>query len=165
MSQIFLRDFKPEDATAVNEIALAAFDQFRDSYDDWPGFGARIGQMSALSENGEIVVAVADRELVVGAVAYVGPNQPKASFFRPEWPIMRMLVVSPSARGRGVGRLLTEECLSRARRDGATQFALHTSSVMEVALPMYLRMGFKFHSSAPPIHGVEYGVYLREIDA
>ena len=53
-----------------------------------------------------------------------------------------MLVIDPGARGRGLGRLLTEECVRRARRDGAPTVALHTSPIMEVALPMYLRMGF-----------------------
>ena len=119
--------------------------------------------MSSLSESGEIVVV--DEAPVVDAVAYIGPNRPKANFFQPEWPIMRMLVVSPGARGQGVGRLLTEECLSLARCDGAMQCALHTSPVMGVALPMYLRMGFKFHASAPLIHSIECGIYLRGIDA
>lgn len=164
MDRVVLRDFQSGDAVAVNEVALAAFDQFSEAYEDWSRFRTGIGDMSSLAGVGEIVVAVAD-ETVVGAVAYVGPNRPKASFFRPEWPIMRMLVVSPAARGHGIGKLLAEECLSRARRDNASQLALHTSPVMKIALPMYLRMGFRFHSAVAPIHGVEYNIYVKEVDA
>jgi len=35
---------------------------------------------------------------------------------------------------------------------------------MDVALPMYQRMGFKWMSTAPTIHGVKYDVYAKEID-
>ena len=119
--------------------------------------------MSAFANVGEIIVAEIGGQ-IVGAVAYIGPGAPKAAFFRPDWSIMRMLVVAPDCRGRGVGRKLAQECLSRAKRDGASVFALHTSKLMQVALPMYQRMGFKWVSDTPSIHGVEYGVYVKEID-
>ncbi|MEZ5653884.1 MAG: GNAT family N-acetyltransferase [Burkholderiaceae bacterium] len=74
-----------------------------------------------------------------------------------------MLVVAPEARGVGVGRALAEACLARARRDEAEIFALHTSPIMSIALPMYLRMGFRFHSAAPKIHGVDYNLYTKDL--
>lgn len=157
-----IRSFLPNDASEVDAVALRAFDEFKNAYDDWPAFQAKIASMSSLAEMGELIVAEFEGH-IVGAVAYVGPGLPKSPFFRSEWPIMRMLVVSPAARGRGVGRALVEECLRRAKRDGASVFALHTSELMAVALPMYLRMGFKLVSNAPTIHGVEYGVYLKEL--
>ena len=72
-----------------------------------------------------------------------------------------MLVVLPEARGKGIGRVLTEKCLDCARRDHAEAVALHTSQIMQVALAMYLKMGFVFHAAAPDIHGVKYGVYVK----
>lgn len=158
-----IRDFQQSDSPQVNALALRAFEQFKDAYDDWPAFQAKIANMSSLADVGEIVVAEAEGR-IVGAVVYVGPGAPKAEFFRPEWPVMRMLVVAPSSRGLGIGRALAEECLRRAKRDGASVFALHTSELMQVALPMYQRMGFKWASVAPAIHGVEYAVYLKELD-
>jgi ribosomal protein S18 acetylase RimI-like enzyme len=158
-----IRDFQTTDTPQVNALALSAFEQFKDAYQDWPGFQSKIANMAALAESGEIIVAELDGK-IAGAVAYVGPGAPKAQFFRPEWPIMRMLVVAPEFRGRGIGRALAQECMGRARRDGATAFALHTSELMAVALPMYQRMGFERVASAPPIHGVEYGVYVKKLD-
>lgn len=158
-----LRDFVPADAQSVDDVAVSAFEQFRDAYTDWPVFRSRIATMSALAGTGEIIVAECGGE-IVGAVAYIGPGSEKAVFFRPEWPVMRMLVVAPAARGQGVGRALAEECLARARRDGADSFALHTSELMHVALPMYQRMGFKRHAPAPDIHGVKYSIYLKELN-
>lgn len=158
-----VREFLLNDSPQVNALALVAFEQFKDSYHDWPAFREKIGNMSALAGVGEVIVAEVEGQ-IVGAVAYVGPGVPKAEFFLLEWPIMRMLVVSPDFRGRGIGRALAQECLRRAKRDGASVFALHTSELMHVALPMYQRMGFKWKSAAPMIHGVKYDVYAKEID-
>ena len=162
MNRIALYDYLEADAGDVDALAAAAFEQFKDAYSDWPVFRDRIAAMSSLSAHGEIIVArQADR--LLGAVAYVGPHRPKNEFFDPAWPIMRMLVVAPGARGLGVGRLLAHECINRARRDRATVFALHTSALMAVALPMYQRMGFIWHAAAPDIHGVAYGIYLKQL--
>ena len=54
--------------------------------------------------------------------------------------------------------------MKRARRDGSPVIALHTSPIMAVALPMYLRMGFRLARDAPPIYGVPYAVYLKQLD-
>lgn len=158
-----IRDFQPNDAKQVNSLALRAFEQFKGLYQDWPGFQAKIGNMSGLANVGEIIVAEVEGR-IVGAVVYVGPNASKAEFFRTEWPIMRMLVVDPDFRACGIGRTLAQECIRHAKRDGASIFALHTSKLMGVALPMYLRMGFKWVSDAPAIHGVDYGIYVKELD-
>jgi ribosomal protein S18 acetylase RimI-like enzyme len=157
-----LTDYSPADAEKVNGIALAAFNQYRDQYSDWEQFAQRIASMSSLSASAEIIVARDERE-VAGAVAYVGPHKPKADFFEPQWPILRMLVVAPSFRGFGVGRALTDACISRAVRDKAPLIALHTSPIMEVALGLYQRMGFVFERAAPDIHGVPYGIYVKRL--
>jgi GNAT superfamily N-acetyltransferase len=158
MKPAILRDFRPSDASTVNELAVRAFDQYREMYSDWPSFRARLQNMSGIAEHAELIVAELDGRLA-GAVGYVAPHKPKADIFRPEWPIMRMLVVHPAARGQGIGKMLAQECIGRARRDGAREMALHTSRIMDVALPMYLRMGFQWHSSVPDIHGVPYALY------
>jgi ribosomal protein S18 acetylase RimI-like enzyme len=100
----------------------------------------------------------------LGAVAYIPPgSEPRAEFFAPEWPIIRMLVVDPAARGMGIGRALTEECIRRAARDDAPLIALHTSPAMEVALSLYLRMGFNLHQHVPDRFGVPYAVYVKHL--
>jgi GNAT superfamily N-acetyltransferase len=155
-----VREFQAEDAMAINDLALAAFEEFRHHYDDWTAFSHIIGDMSSLAEHGELIVATVQGK-VAGAVAYVGPDKKKQGFFLPEWPILRMLVVSPTYRSRGIGRALTEECIRRAARDGAPLIALHTTEIMKVALPMYERMGFKFWHDAPAVFGVPYCIFVK----
>jgi len=160
--QYEIRDFAAPDAAAVNAIALAAFEQYRGEYSDWPEFASRVGAMASLADGGEIIVALSEGR-IAGAVAYFGPTAAKPAPFDPGWPVIRMLVVDPAERGRGLGRLLTEECIRRARRDGAAAIALHTSPIMQVALAMYLRLGFVLLRETPPIFGVPYRIYLKRL--
>lgn len=157
-----IRDFRKADGDAVNRVALAAYAEFSDAYSDWPALVESLMKTSAMADAGELVVAEAGNR-IVGLVVYVGPGRPKSEFFRVEWPVIRMLSVDPATRGHGIGRALVEECIRRARRDGAPLIALHTSAIMTAALPMYLRMGFRFEREAPPLLGVAYGVYTKTL--
>lgn len=159
---MLLRGFETGDEAAIGSVALAAFEQFKSDYADWPAMASNVCRMADLAKTGELIIAERNGE-IVGGVAYVGPHKPKAAFFDQAWPIIRMLVVSPSHRGEGIGRTLTETCLERARRDHSPMIALHTSPIMSVALPMYLRMGFEKFRDAPDIHGVPYAVYTKSL--
>ena len=162
MAEIRLRDYQNSDAENLNRIAVSAFDQFQDHYSDWPAMRAGLSKTSDLGVSGEVIIAELQGTFA-GAVAYFGPNSQKAAFFDQRWPIIRMLVVDPAFRGKGIGRALSEECIARARRDGSPIIALHTSPIMSVALPMYLKMGFVKAHDAPPIFGVAYAVYTKAL--
>ena len=157
-----MRDFDPSDEATLGSVALAAFKQFSDSYSDWEALAASVSRMADLAKTGEIIVAETGGK-IIGGVAYIGPSKPKAEYFESKWPIIRMLVVTPSARGNGVGRKLTETCIERAKRDGSPIIALHTTPIMNVALLMYLRMGFTKVCPAPDIYGVPYAVYAKSL--
>jgi ribosomal protein S18 acetylase RimI-like enzyme len=161
---VTIRDFQPDDAAAVNAIARAAFQQYQGRYDDWGAFLRNVGAMSTLAKTSEIIVAVTGGR-VAGAVGYVGPNLPKPTQFDPSWAIIRMLVVDPAARGQGLGRALTHECIRRAERDRSTVIALHTSPFMTVALEMYLRLGFEAHKEGPAVLGAPTTVYVKRLSA
>ena len=94
-----LRAFRDGDAAKVDELALAAFDQFRLQYSDWPAMASAIGRMSVLADTGEIIAAERD-ERIIGAVAYIAAGRPKAAYFDQSWPIIRMLVVDPGTLRR-----------------------------------------------------------------
>lgn len=158
-----VRDYRAADASEVNRIAVAAFDQYRADFSDWQAMSAGLARMSELHGTGEIIVSELG-STILGAVVYVPADRPKAAHFDPAWPVIRMLVVDPPHRGNGAGRALTEACIARARRDNSPVIALHTSPIMTVALPMYLRMGFVHVRDALPIFGVPYAVYLKRLD-
>lgn len=158
-----LRPFQPTDSADVTAAAIAAFEEFRADYGDWPTISRGFERMSALAAAGEMIVATVDGS-IAGAVTYVAPGIEKQEWFDRDWPVIRMLVVRPEFRGQGIGRALTEACVRRARRDGASVVALHTSPILDVAFAMYGRMGFTFLRDAPPRGGVPYGIYVKRLD-
>jgi len=58
-------------------------------------------------------------------------------------PEVRLLAVAPSVRGQGIGALLMDECVRRARESGARALTLHTTDMMQAAVRLYSRMGFQ----------------------
>jgi GNAT superfamily N-acetyltransferase len=162
MATATIRNYRASDAEDLNRISVAAFSQFKDAYQDWPAMRAIVSKASSLSETGEVIVAECESRLA-GGVTYFGPDVAKAPFFDQAWPVIRMLVVDPGCRGKGIGRALTDACIARAQRDRAPVIALHTSPIMSVALPMYLRMGFAKVQDAPPLFGVPYAVYTKAL--
>ena len=153
-----IRDFRPDDVAAVNKVALEAWGQYASVFNNWTRMAEFVGNVASLSNDLQLVVAELERR-VVGLVGYVPPHGKREEMFPPEWAIIRMLSVAPEARGRGLGRRLSQECVTRARRDNAKVIGLHTSPAMEVALPLYLRMGFVLERSIPDRNGVPYALY------
>jgi len=102
----------------------------------------RIGE-SATVDGVEQIVAERDGVLVGAVLLYPAGGVIVTSGGTPlRWPEVRLLAVSPDARGAGVGQALMDECVRRARRAGANALTLHTTDMMDVAMRLYERMGF-----------------------
>ena len=89
-----------------------------------------------------LLVAVDPDGAIVGTVAYCGPDSVMAEVARAGEAEFRMLAVHPAAQGRGVGALLSGECVRRARAQGCRAVVLCVIEGNEGARRLYERMGF-----------------------
>jgi GNAT superfamily N-acetyltransferase len=67
----------------------------------------------------------------------------------PDTARLRILLVTPAARGLGVGTRLVEECLSFARQAGYRQVVLWTNDVLVSARRIYQAAGFTLTEEQP----------------
>lgn len=62
---------------------------------------------------------------------------------------LRLLILTPSARGRGLGGRLTDECIAFARSRGYRKITLWTQSILTAARAIYRSRGFEIVKSEP----------------
>lgn len=142
-----IRDARDEDRDKIRALTLAAYQQYAAHMPPelWEGY--QQGILNALTDTKPVGRIVAEQAgIMLGCVLlYPGGtvfSKPNGDTITLPCPEMRLLAVSPAARGQGVGAALVRECLRRARQSGETMMTLHTTDLMTVAMRMYERMGF-----------------------
>ncbi len=79
--------------------------------------------------------------------------------------VLRMLAVAPHARRRGVGRLLTVDCLQRSADLGCHRLVLVSATTMTAAHALYEQLGFTRDPARDrsPQTGVELLAFQRAV--
>lgn len=95
----------------------------------------------------EILVAVDGDEKIAGAVVYFSDMQYYGSggtaTNEKYCAGFRLLAVDSALRGKGYGKLLSNECIKMARTSGHKQVIIHSTKAMNTAWQMYQKLGFK----------------------
>ena len=107
---------------------------------------ANIGEMTK-KPNTKLLIAISSTNKIAGAVVYfsdmnsygsggTATKEKNASGFR-------LLAVDHYARGHGIGKLLINECIDKAKAKNREQVIIHSTKFMQVAWKMYEKLGFK----------------------
>lgn len=129
-----------------------------------PSYYSLLRNVGQLTEKPDVqlLVATTSSDEIAGTVVYVGDIQHYASggIATREYNSagFRLLAVADAARGKGVGKLLTQACIENARQQGRVQLILHTTLAMQTAWKMYERMGFSRSEDLDFMQG-DLGVY------
>jgi ribosomal protein S18 acetylase RimI-like enzyme len=141
---VIVRDAAPGEHGAIRAVLEAAYRQFASQvpasiYDPYI---ADILDLDTRARDGRLLVAERAGH-IVGTVTFYDDAAAEGVGWPAGWAGLRALGVDPAARGLGIGRLLMDACVDRARQAGASVLCLHTAVIMTAAIALYERMGFQ----------------------
>ena len=131
---MIVRDYTPKDAAAFRDLNLAWVEKYftveaedRAQLED--------PQTHILDKGGAILIAELEGEAVgtVGLVPGHGPG------------VLELIKMSARSdiQGRGIGRALMEAAIAKSRDMGATKIWLETNTILDAALALYRKSGFR----------------------
>ncbi|BFM41554.1 hypothetical protein CFS9_01950 [Flavobacterium sp. CFS9] len=146
-----LRNALPSEFEEIGKILISVYSQLEGfpKENEQPNYYkmlANIGDFT-LQPQTELLVAADEHNTILGAVVYFNDmknygsggiatqEQNSAGF--------RLLGVAPTARGKGIGKLLTQECIQKAAANKRAQLIIHSTLAMKTAWEMYEKLGFK----------------------
>lgn len=132
-----VRRAQPAELDAVGELTVLAYRADGLAY---PAYEPQLRDAAGRAASATVLVAVDDDRLV-GAVTVATRRGPWAEQAVPGDGVVRMLVVDPAARRRGVGDALLAACVETARADGCAVVRL-SSHDGSPAHRLYERAGF-----------------------
>lgn len=137
-----IRPVAVDELDKAGEVTLAAYATL-DGLVLTGGYADDLRDVAARTTGAAVLVAVEDGE-VLGCVTLVeDPSSAWSEGLVAGEVGIRMLGVAASARGRGIGAALVEECLDRARAGGFRRAVLHSTASMTAAHRIYERAGFR----------------------
>jgi len=142
-----IRDARSSDRGVIEAVTLAAYEEYAALMPaHWEGYRQNIlATLAAAQPDAQIVAEEVGR--VVGSVLLYPAGsvmaRPGGGSITLAEPEVRLLAVAPEARGRGVGVTLMHECIRRARQSRAAALTLHTTDIMQAAMRLYERLGFR----------------------
>ncbi len=139
---IVVRDARPDELDAAAAILVAAFEQYRPMFGDH--FEYYRNNLAEVRAPGTDLFVALDGERIAGAAMLCRPGigheaGPNGVPWPRAWASLRRLGVQPGDRGRGIGRLLVDARIRRARELGAPVIGLHTLKAFEIAHGMFRR--------------------------
>lgn len=141
-----IRDAKEEELPFIREQRVKAYEDHlaKIPQGHWQELKKAILSEADMEAGVDLIVAEYNGE-VIGSVALF-PAKIDAydgKMEEVEYPEIRMLAVSPEARGKGAAKRLINECKTRAKAKGYQSIGLHTGEFMNEARNLYENLGFE----------------------
>lgn len=146
-----VRNARPEEFEGIGKLMVQVYSQLEGfpKESEQPNYYKMLANIGELTEKPEteLLAAVSSDNKIAGAVVYfsdmkyygsggTATKEQNASGFR-------LLVVDNLNRGHGIGKLLTNECIRKAKNKKLSQVVIHTTKAMQTAWKMYENLGFK----------------------
>lgn len=139
--EVEIRPVSPAEYEAAGRLVVAAYAALPGGHSD-DEYDAELAAVARRAIEAEVLVAL-EPELVGCVTLVPDADSPWAELLEEGEAGIRMLAVDPASWGRGIGRLLIEACIARARRLGRRAVVLHSTPWMEAAHHLYVTSGFE----------------------
>jgi GNAT superfamily N-acetyltransferase len=145
-----IRNAKPEEFNRIGNLMVNVYSQL-DGFPkktDQPKYYsmlANIGEQT-LKPDTQLLAAISDKGTIGGVVVYFsdmkyyGSGGSATSIINASG--FRLLAVDESLRGQGIGKLLSMECINKAKEGCNNQIIIHSTKSMNIAWRMYEKLGF-----------------------
>jgi len=142
---INIRNATDGEREVIRELTLRAYAEYATIMDpaSWAGLRQALTDALASDKPVERILADDDGRIVGSAMLYAPESDAYGALVSASAaPEIRLVAVAPDSRGRGIAKALVDECIRRARAQGAREVGLHTSRSMRAAMAMYANLGF-----------------------
>lgn len=148
---INIRNAHPSEFTQIGELMVKVYSQLAGfpkpaAQPTYYQMLANIGQLTK-QPSIELLAAVNPSGQILGGVLFIGDMQYYGSggtaTQEKNAAGFRLLGVSPLSRGLGVGKLLSQACIVKAKGLHRQQIIIHTTEAMKIAWGMYEKLGFE----------------------
>jgi len=145
-----IRNAKPDEFFDIGRLMVQVYSQLEGfpKESEQPNYYkmlANVGEFANKPET-ELLVAISSESKIIGAVVYFSDMQYYGSGGTATKEInaagFRLLAVDNAFRGQGIGKLLTMECIRKAKEKKLDQVIIHTTKAMQTAWKMYENLGF-----------------------
>jgi putative acetyltransferase len=139
VSEITLRNIRPEDNSELAELIRTVFREFRIERPGTVYFDPTTDNLFTLfkTPGSEYWIAEENGRMIGSCGIFPTPGLPPGCA-----ELVKLYLLAPW-RGKGIGRLLMEKCFESARKLGCSQLYLESLPELDKAVSMYLKAGFR----------------------
>jgi putative acetyltransferase len=144
MQNPLIRTIQPGDDKALATIIRNTLAEFKANKPGTVYFDETTDHLSEVFKAAGSIYFVAelDEEIMGGSGIYPTANLPEGTCE------LVKLYLSSKARGRGLGKILLQKCITAAKELGYKKIYLETMPELTIAIPMYEKLGFTYLPAA-----------------
>ncbi len=144
MSNYIIRTIGPGDNVALAKIVRNTLEEFKANKPNTVYFDERTDHLFEIFSCPHSIYYVAEENGIIIGGGGIYPTD----YLPPGTCELVKLYLAPTARGKGIGKLLLEKSLAAAKKMGYKKVYLETMPELIIAIPMYEKSGFTYLTAA-----------------